>query len=107
MRAAGDNKMCVAHVDDVASAYVALLSHREARGAFNVPGQNGVTSKEIAEIIAGKLQCKTESVTLEEAQKLFGPIIAKITSQNCQADGSKIKRELGWEPVHTDISKDI
>ena len=79
---AGDNKMCAVHVDDAARAYVALLTHSSAKGIYNVVGENGVTSKDLAERIASKLHCGTESITREEAQKLFGFVIAMRTGAN-------------------------
>lgn len=93
--------MCVVHVDDAAKAYVALLSHPDASGVYNVPGENGVTSKDIAEAIAQKLHCKAESVTMETAAQEFGGFVAKFVSMNAQADGSRIRQDLDWQPQYT------
>ncbi|KAL0056069.1 hypothetical protein WJX82_007413 [Trebouxia sp. C0006] len=70
------------HVDDAARAYVALLTHSSAKGIYNVVGENGVTSKDLAERIASMLHCGTESITREEAQKLFGFVIAMRSGAN-------------------------
>ena len=91
------------NVDDAARAFAALVSHPEARGVYNVSGENGITSKEVAEIIAARVGCKTESVTLDEAKGLFGPAIAGLTSKNNQVDNSKTQSELSWKPQHTDF----
>lgn len=61
------------HVNDSARAYVALLSHKDAHGVYTVSGENGVTGKEFAEIIAAKLQCKAESVKLKQAKNCLDP----------------------------------
>ena len=103
----GDNKLCVVHADDAACAYVALFSHKDARGVYNETWENGVTAKDIAEIIASKLNCKAESMTPQEAQQLFGDLIATITSMNAQADGSKLQHDLGWKPQYTSIKQEI
>ncbi|DBA75923.1 hypothetical protein WJX79_003476 [Trebouxia sp. C0005] len=103
---AGDNKMCAVHADDAARAYVALLTRSRllsARGIYNVVGENGVTSKDVAEIIASKLHCGTGSVTREEAEKLFGFVVAMRTGINNQADDSKTQYELDWKPQYTSI----
>lgn len=107
MAAVGDNKLCVVHVDDAVRGYVSCLSHKNARGIYNLVGENGVTSQTIAKIIASKQSCKTESVTLEEAEKLFSPLIARLTSSNNQLDSSKAKHELEWKPQYTSIREAI
>ena len=100
---AGANKLCVVHVDDAVRGYMSFLTHKDARGAYNIAGQNGITSKAIAETIASKLNCSTASVSMEEAQHLFGPFIATLGSMNSQADCSKALHELGWKPQHLDF----
>jgi len=97
----------VVHVDDAVQAYVSLLTHKDAKGIYNITGENGVTSKTIADIIAAKQKCKCESVTVEEAEKLFGVIIARLTSGNNQTDSSKTRRELDWKPQYTSIKEAI
>lgn len=101
--------MCAVHVEDAARAYASCVTHKNARGAYNVVGQNGVTGKDIADITARKLQCKTESVSLEEALKLFSdiPVVAMVLSTNNQAGNSKALRELGWKPQHTRIQEEL
>ncbi len=95
--------MCAVHADDAARTYVALLTHTSARGIYNVVAENGVTSKDLAEIIASKLHCDTESITREEAEKLFGFVVAMRTGVNNQADASKTQYELDWKPQYTSI----
>ena len=95
------------HVDDAVRAYVALLTHPEARGVYNVVSENGVTSKAIADIIASKLGCKTESVSFEESAELFGPFVARITSKNNQVDYSMTQRDLDWSPQFLSIKEAI
>ena len=104
---AGTNKMSVVHVDDAVQAYLALLDHKDAHGMFNIPSENGVTGKSMAESIAAKLHCKVKSVSMETAEDLFGPHIAKLTSMNNQVDGSRVHRELGWTPQHTSFRDTI
>ena len=93
------------HVDDAVRAYVALLTHPDARGVYNVVSENGVTSKDIADIIATKLGCKTNSVTFAESTQLFGPFVARITSKNNQVDYSMTQRDLDWSPQYTSIKE--
>ena len=95
------------HVDDAVRAYMSCLTHKNARGVYNVAGQNNITSKDIAEIIATRLQCKTVSVPLEEAEKLFGPFIAQSSSTNSQANTSKAQHDLDWQPQHTNFHKEV
>lgn len=84
-----------------------LLTHKTAHGVYNLAGQNGITSKEIAEIIAASLGCGAVSVSLEEAQKLWGPFVAHGISINSQADWSKAFCDLGWEPLQTNFEQEV
>jgi len=95
------------HVDDAAQAYVSLLTHKTARGVYNIVGENGVTGKDMADIIAAKLHCKAESVKEEEAVELFGGFIAMVTAMNNQVDSSKAKQDLDWNPQYTSIKEGI
>ena len=95
------------HVDDAVRAYVSTIKHKDARGIYNVVEENGVTSRMFAEVIAGKLHCKAESVTKKEAEETYGPMCAMVVSMNNQADSSKAKRELGWVPRYTSFSDTI
>ena len=104
---AGTNKLCVVHVDDAVRAYMSFLTHKDAHGVYNIAGQNCITSKDIAEIIASKLKCHTSSVSLEEAQVLFGPFIAKLGSMNSQADCSKALHDLEWQPQYMDFHDQV
>jgi len=94
-------------VDDVVQAYAALLHHKDAKGVYNIAGENGVTIKCIAESIAAKLHCKCESVTREEADKVLGPFISLFTCMNNQADNTKARQELGWKPEHLSFITEI
>ena len=103
---AGDNKSSAVHVDDLAKAYVSLLSHPRAQGIYNIVGENGITGKTVADVIAKKLQCKAESVTADEAFAQLG-IVAKFTAIHCQGDSSKARRELDWQPEYTNFRETI
>lgn len=103
---AGDNKSSAVHVDDLARAYVALLSHPTAQGIFNIVGENGITGKTVADIIANKLQCKAGSITAAEASRQLG-VVAKFTTINCQGDGSMARRELDWQPEYTNFKETV
>lgn len=86
---------------------MACMTHKHAHGVYNVAGQNNITSKDIADIIATRLRCKTVSVPLEEAEKLFGPFIAQSSSMNSQADTSKAQHDFDWQPQHTNFHEEV
>lgn len=104
---AGDNKLCAVHVDDAVRAFVSAVTHTKAEGIYNIVGENGITGKNLADTIAAKLKCKTQSVTLEEAKEVIPPWLAYVTSLNNQVDNSKTRQDLDWTPQHQDFKSTI
>ncbi|SHF45380.1 UDP-glucose 4-epimerase [Caldanaerobius fijiensis DSM 17918] len=88
------------HVNDLADAHVlALESLREGRSnVYNLGNGSGFSVKQVIEV----------------AEKVTGKSIKKVESDRRPGDpavliasSEKIRRELGWKPVYTDLEKII
>ncbi len=83
------------HIDDLISAHVLALDELKSGqhlGSFNVGDNNGYSNKQLADA-AERITGLQLSLDLRE-RRPGDP--AKLV-----ACGDKIKRELGWKPVHT------
>lgn len=88
------------HVNDLADAHIlALESLKEGRSdVYNLGNGNGFSVKEVIEV----------------AERVTGKTVKKVESDRRSGDpavliasSEKIKRELGWRPVYTDLEKII
>ncbi len=98
----GGAHWALVHIDDLAPLYVAALSAKAGSVYLGVGGVNP-TAKEVAEALAhgAGLDGKTVSITLEQARAEMGPV-ADAFALDQQLTPAKARRELGWEPRHTD-----
>ncbi|MFE5144540.1 hypothetical protein ACFRDV_44235 [Streptomyces fagopyri] len=46
---------------------------------------------------------KTRSVTLEEAEQVWGPFGALILAASSRIRATAAQQELGWQPQHADM----
>lgn len=46
---------------------------------------------------------KTRSVTLEEAERVWGPFDALILAASSRIRATAAQQELGWQPQHADM----
>lgn len=50
--------------------------------------------------VAQKLGMTAQSISMEKAAELYGPLLAKRLSTNMVVNSGKAKRQLHWEPKH-------
>ena len=86
----------------VSSFPISFFSKMAGSVYLGVGGVNP-TAKEVAEALAhgAGLDGKTVSITLEQARAEMGPV-ADAFALDQQFTPAKARRELGWEPRHTD-----
>jgi len=105
----GENRWSNIHIEDLAELYVLALEKAPAGSYFYT--ENGNASlKDIAESISRLLNFggKTESLTLDEAIKIWGPDAAAFGfASNSLLNADKAQKLLGWQPVYDSILKDI
>ncbi|MFI9387905.1 NAD-dependent epimerase/dehydratase family protein [Kutzneria sp. NPDC052558] len=98
----GANHWALAHIDDIATLYVAALAARPGSVYLGVGGVNP-TAREVAEALSNGvgLAGKTVSITLDQARADMGPI-AEAFALDQQLTPAKAERELDWAVTRTD-----
>jgi nucleoside-diphosphate-sugar epimerase len=97
----GANYWPLIHLQDLAHAYVSAAEKELTNVVLNVVDDSTPTLREIAEAIAraAQLEGKIKSVSKEEGEKLFGPLVQGLTI-DLTVNNSRIKRLLGWQIHH-------
>ncbi|HEV3355779.1 MAG TPA: NAD-dependent epimerase/dehydratase family protein [Pseudonocardiaceae bacterium] len=101
----GANHWALVHVEDIATLYVAALS-APAGSVYIGVGDGRPSMKEFVEAAAhdAGLDGKTVSITLDQARAEMGPI-ADAFALDQQLSSAKARRELGWTPKHTPVTR--
>jgi nucleoside-diphosphate-sugar epimerase len=106
----GLNRWPAAHVLDVARLYrLALEKHeakREAGSRYNAVAEEGLSMREIAEVIGRGLKVPVVSLSQQEAQDHFG-WLAMFVSYDMPASSSQTRQRLGWKPTGPGLIADL
>ncbi|MFC9810277.1 NAD-dependent epimerase/dehydratase family protein [Streptomyces griseoaurantiacus] len=90
------------HIDDVTRLFGLALARGRSGGLYHaVAGET--PNRWIAERVAQDLGVKARSVTLEEAEQVWGPFGALIMAASSRIRAVAAHRELGWQPQHADM----
>ncbi len=106
----GLNRWPAAHVRDVARLYRLALEMHEARhepgGRYNAVAEEGISMREIAEVIGRGLKVPVVSLSREEAQAHFG-WLAMFVSYDMPACSAQTRQRLGWHPTGPGLIADL
>jgi nucleoside-diphosphate-sugar epimerase len=106
----GLNRWPAAHVLDVARLYrLALEKHgakREAGSRYNAVAEEGVSMREIAEVIGRGLNVPVVSLSQEKAQSHFG-WLAMFAGADMPASSALTRQRLGWRPTGPGLVADL
>ena len=102
----GLNRWPAAHVLDVARLYRLALEKREAGSRYNAVAEEGVSMREIAEVIGRGLKVPVVSLSQQEAQAHFG-WLAMFVSYDMPASSAQTRRRLGWRPTGPGLIADL
>jgi nucleoside-diphosphate-sugar epimerase len=102
----GLNRWPAAHVLDVAHLYRLALEKHEAGSRYNAVAEEGVSMREIAEVIGRGLKVPVVSLSQEEAQAHFG-WLAMFTSFDMPASSAQTRERLGWRPTGPGLIADL
>jgi nucleoside-diphosphate-sugar epimerase len=102
----GKNRWPAAHVSDTARLYLRALEKGKAGERYHAVAEEGVSFREIAEVIGKGLKIPVVSLKPEEAPAHFG-WLAAFTGWDIPASSEKTQRELGWNPTGPGLIADL
>jgi len=102
----GLNQWAAAPVDDVARLYRLALERGVAGSRYNAVAEEGVSLREIAEVIGKGLNVPTASLSAEEAQGHFG-WLGLFVGFDMRASSTKTQELLGWTPTGPGLIADL
>ena len=102
----GLNRWPAAHVLDVAHLYRLALEKHEAGSPYHAVAEEGVSVREIAEVIGRGLNVPVISLPQEEAQAHFG-WLAMFAGFDMPASSALTRQRLGWQPTGPGLIADL
>jgi nucleoside-diphosphate-sugar epimerase len=104
--AEGLNRWPAAHVLDVARLYRLALEKHEAGSRYNAVAEEGISMREIAEVIGRGLKVPVVSLSQEEARAHFG-WLAMFAGFDMPASSAQTRQRLGWHPTGPGLIADL
>ncbi len=102
----GANRWPAAHVTDVARLYRLALDKHEAGARWHAVDEEGVSVREIAEVIGAGLGVPVRSLSPDEAAEHFGWLGA-FADMDLPASSALTRDRLGWEPNGPGMIEDL
>lgn len=103
----GKQNVTTVHVDDAARLYLLVAEKGRSGEAYNASGENHLTTRELYEAMAAEINVPVRDISLEEAEKTMGPMVAAFLAGDGRASNAKARRELGWVPREVGVLEDI
>src|SRR6201997_3775320 len=102
----GLNRWPAAHVLHVARLYRLALEKHEPGSRYNAVAEEGISMREIAEVIGKGLKVPVVSITQKEAQAHFG-WLAMFVGFDMPASSAQTRQRLGWRPTGPGLIADL
>ncbi|WP_395607231.1 SDR family oxidoreductase [Pseudomonas sp. B22129] len=102
----GANCFSAAHVTDVAQLYVSVLERGERGARYHAVAEQGVSSRQIAEVVAKGLGISTVSLKTEESAAHFG-WFAMFAGVDLRASSEWTRHQLNWRPEGPGLLDDL
>ncbi|PTR34359.1 nucleoside-diphosphate-sugar epimerase [Luteibacter sp. OK325] len=102
----GKNRWPAAHVLDVAKLYQLALDKGEAGARYNAVAEEGVSAREIAEVVAAGLGLPLVSLSQDEAAGHFG-WFGMFAGLDMPASSTWTREHLGWNPTGPGLIDDL
>ena len=102
----GSNRWSGAHRLDVARLYRLALEKGLAGTSYHAVADEGVTARDIAEIVGRHLKVPVTSISTEEAAAHFGTM-AMFAGMDGAASSALTQQWLGWKPTQVGLIADI
>ena len=102
----GANRWPAAHVSDVARLYRLALDRHAPGARWHAVAEEGVSVREIAEVIGDGLSVPVKSLSPDEAAAHFGWLGA-FAGMDLPASSALTRDRLGWTPVGPGLVEDL
>jgi nucleoside-diphosphate-sugar epimerase len=102
----GRNRVPAVHVSDAARLFRRALESGKAGARYHAVAEEGVTLREIAEVIGAGLRLPVESITPEQVPDYYG-WLAPLAALDRPASGALTRQQLGWVPTGPSLLTDL
>ena len=102
----GLNRWPAAHRLDTAQLYRLALEKGDAGARYHAVAEEGVTMREIAEVIGRALKVPVVSLAPEESEAYFG-WLAAFAGRDIPASSALTRDRLGWQPTGPGLIADL
>ena len=102
----GRNRWAAGHVLDVAQLYRLAIEQGRAGERFHAVGEEGISARDIAEVIAEGLDIPAVSLSAEEAGEHFG-WLGMFVGLDMPASSAWTRQRLGWYPEGPGLIADL
>lgn len=102
----GANRWPAGHLSDVVTLYRLAIEKGQAGARWNAVGEEGISSREIAETLARVMGLPARSIAKEDAQAHFG-WMGMFVSLDMPASSALTQARLGWKPVGPTLLDDL
>ncbi|WP_322070877.1 SDR family oxidoreductase [Paraburkholderia bannensis] len=102
----GRNRWPAGHLSDVVRLYRLAIEKAAPGGRYHAVGEEGVSSREIAESLGRGLKLPVVSIAAEQAQAQFG-WMAMFVGMDMPASSALTQARLGWKPVGPSLIADL
>ena len=102
----GANRWPAAHVLDVAKLYQLALDKGEAGERYHAVAEEGVSARDIAQVVAAGLGLPLVALSPEEATEHFG-WLGMFAGVDMPASSAWTRQRLGWDPTGPALIDDL
>ncbi len=102
----GGNRWAAAHRSDTARLYRLALEKATAGSKWHAVGEQGVTSRNIAEAIGRRLKLPVVSIDPQDAATYFG-FLSHFMMLDSPSSNAKTCERLGWQPTGPSLIDDL
>ncbi|HET7506014.1 MAG TPA: SDR family oxidoreductase, partial [Kofleriaceae bacterium] len=102
----GRNRWPAVHRLDAAQLFRLALENGAAGSRFHGVAEEGIPTREIAEVIGRRLQIPIASKSLDEAATHFG-FLGRFFAADVPASNTRTRERLGWTPRHPGLLADL
>jgi nucleoside-diphosphate-sugar epimerase len=102
----GSNRWPAVHILDAARLYRLALEKHQAGSRYHAVAEEGISAREIAEVLGRGLKVPVVSLSPEEAPAHFG-WLAMFAGLDMPASSARTQERLGWHPTGPGLIADL